>query len=356
MYYKFEKLRLMKSNTLTFLLLLIPFLLFCQLKKQEKVAEMLFRYDVNSYKLDAVELSKLDSFVKDVNSSERFVVIRSGTDSVGNMVNNQKLSENRSKTVMDYLLKKGFSKAKIKIINYGESSPTADNSSEEGRRNNRYSRVELFEEKINLEKHIKISATLKDDETNLPIADSMVLVFHQENPDTFYSDKKGNLQIIVPDSVKAVDIFIKDYFFVTVGVDKQKSRDVKIQVPVKKAKVGNKANFDNILFYGDKAVMISGSYKTCDKIARFLKYNPQRIVEIAGHINEPNMPKVPVNSSKFELSQQRAMRVCNYLIEKGIDKERLIAKGYGNWEMLFPIAITEEEQRKNRRVEVKIIK
>lgn len=334
----------------------MPFLLIGQIKKQEKIAEMQFNYDFNSHQLSKDELVKLDRFMESYTDKAYFIVISSGTDSIGNLSKNQALSEKRSKTVLDFLLKKGFDKTHVRLNNHGEHRPTADNSSEEGRRNNRYSRVELFEEKINLEKHISISATLKDDETNLPIADSMVLVFHQENPDTFYSDKKGNLQIIVPDSVKAVDIFIKDYFFVTLGVDKEKARYVKIQVPVKKAKVGNKANFDNILFLGDKAVMISGSYKTCDKIARFLKYNPQRIVEIAGHINEPNMPKVLVNSSKFELSQQRAMRVCNYLIEKGIDKERLIAKGYGNWEMLFPIAITEEEQRKNRRVEVKIIK
>jgi outer membrane protein OmpA-like peptidoglycan-associated protein len=346
----------MKTNTLTFLLLLIPFLLFCQSKKQEKVAEMLFHYDVNSFKLDADELSKLDSFVEDVNARERFVVISSGTDSVGNIVNNQKLSENRSKTVMDYLLKKGFAKAKIKIINYGESSPTADNSSEEGRRNNRYSRVELFEEKINLEKHIRISATLKDDETKLPIVDSMVLVFHQENPDTFYSDKKGNLQIIVPDSVKAVDIFIKDYFFVTVRVDKDKNRDLKIQLPGKKAKIGNKINFNDIIFIGNQAIMVTGSYKTCDKITRFLKYNPKRSVEIAGHVNVPNSSKVSVGSEEYVLSVQRAKRVCEYLTDKGISEERLIAKGYGNWQMLYPKAITEEEQQKNRRVEVRIIK
>jgi outer membrane protein OmpA-like peptidoglycan-associated protein len=346
----------MKTNTLTLLLLLIPFLLFCQSKKQEKVAEMLFHYDVNSFKLDADELSKLDSFVEDVNARERFVLISSGTDSVGNIVNNQKLSENRSKTVMDYLLKKGFAKAKIKIINYGESSPTADNSSEEGRRKNRNSRVELFEEKINLEKHIRISATLKDDETKLPIVDSMVLVFHQENPDTFYSDKKGNLQIIVPDSVKAVDVFIKDYFFVTVRVDKDKNRDLKIQLPVKKAKIGNKINFNDIIFIGNQAIMVTGSYKTCDKITRFLKYNPQRSVEIAGHVNEPNRPRTALDSWEYKLSEQRATRVCEYLIDKGIAKERLIAKGYGNWQMLFPNAITEEEQRKNRRVEVRIIK
>lgn len=343
----------MKSSLLIFLLM--PLLLSGQLKKQEKIAEMQFNYDFNSYQLSKEELVKLNRFIENYADKVHFIVISSGTDSIGNLSKNQELSEKRSKTVFDILLKEGFDKTRIRLNNHGEHSPTADNNSEEGRRNNRYSRVELFEEKINLENHISISASLKDDETNMPIADSMVLVFHKEEPDTFYSDKKGNLQIIVPDSVKVVDIFVKDYFFATVEVDKEKNKDVKIEVPVKKAKKGNKANFDNILFVGDKAVMITGSYKTCDKIARFLKYNPQRVVEIAGHINQPNMPKVPVNSSKFELSEQRALRVCNYLIEKGIAKERLIAKGYGNWEMLFPVAITEEEQRKNRRVELRII-
>jgi outer membrane protein OmpA-like peptidoglycan-associated protein len=182
------------------------------------------------------------------------------------------------------------------------------------------------------------------------------LVFKGEEPDTFFTDKYGNVEIIVHDSIKTIDLFIKDYFFVTVNTQELKSKDTKIQVPVKKAKVGNKASFDDINFYGGKAVMISGSYKICDKITRFLKYNPHLSVEIAGHVNVPNSPNVSTDTWDFQLSEQRSKRVMDYLLEKGISKERLISKGYGNWEMLFPNAIAEEDQKKNRRVEIRILK
>ncbi len=63
------------------------------------------------------------------------------TDYIGSDESNQKLSENRAKSVRTYLIKKGVPAKKIKALGFGESKPIATNSTPQGRAENR--RVEF---------------------------------------------------------------------------------------------------------------------------------------------------------------------------------------------------------------------
>ncbi len=70
------------------------------------------------------------------------VIVKGHTDNIGSKKYNQKLSEERAKNVLDYLIKKGYiNKKQGSYRGYGEEKPVADNSTEEGRRKNR--RVEI---------------------------------------------------------------------------------------------------------------------------------------------------------------------------------------------------------------------
>ncbi len=63
------------------------------------------------------------------------------TDSDGNDATNQTLSENRAKTVMNQLITLGIDKSRLKSQGFGESKPVNDNTSAEGKAQNR--RVEF---------------------------------------------------------------------------------------------------------------------------------------------------------------------------------------------------------------------
>ncbi|MDD2635340.1 MAG: OmpA family protein [Bacteroidales bacterium] len=63
------------------------------------------------------------------------------TDSDGNDATNQTLSENRAKTVMDKLIEMGIDKSRLKSQGFGEAKPVSDNTSAEGKAQNR--RVEF---------------------------------------------------------------------------------------------------------------------------------------------------------------------------------------------------------------------
>ena len=87
-------------------------------------------YDV----LDSVALV-LEEFDKTI------IVVAGYTDSKGSDAYNQKLSEERARSVADYLMAKKVVAARFEVVGFGEKSPVADNATEEGRALNR--RVEL---------------------------------------------------------------------------------------------------------------------------------------------------------------------------------------------------------------------
>jgi outer membrane protein OmpA-like peptidoglycan-associated protein/tetratricopeptide (TPR) repeat protein len=86
-----------------------------------------------------VELDKLVQLLKD-NPTVK-IQIEGHTDNIGSANDNLKLSENRAKAVVNYLVSKGIAASRLSSKGFGASKPVADNNSEEGRAQNR--RTEL---------------------------------------------------------------------------------------------------------------------------------------------------------------------------------------------------------------------
>jgi outer membrane protein OmpA-like peptidoglycan-associated protein len=107
---------------------------------------------------------------------------------------------------------------------------------------------------------------------------------------------------------------------------------------------------DQVNFATNQAKILSDSYPTLDEVARVLKENPQlERVRIEGHTDDRGSADY-----NQKLSQRRANSVRKYLIERGINPDRLEAVGYGESQ---PIADndTEEGRAKNRRSEFVIL-
>ncbi len=69
---------------------------------------------------------------------EAIISIEGHTDNVGNRSDNQKLSENRAKSVRDYLVFQGVdAKRVVRYKGFGETKPVASNNTEAGRAKNR---------------------------------------------------------------------------------------------------------------------------------------------------------------------------------------------------------------------------
>jgi len=63
------------------------------------------------------------------------------TDSTGSAAYNQKLSQQRADSVMDFLARQGIATQRMKSVGYGMDRPVADNNSADSRQKNR--RVEI---------------------------------------------------------------------------------------------------------------------------------------------------------------------------------------------------------------------
>lgn len=101
---------------------------------------------------------------------------------------------------------------------------------------------------------------------------------------------------------------------------------------------------ENILFQTNKSILLKQSFVSLDKLVEQLKDNQIKI-EIRGHTDN-----VGSDVKNQTLSEQRAKSVLNYLVSKGIEKDRLSFRGLGSTQPIAPND-TEEGRTKNRRVE-----
>ncbi|SNS69206.1 WD40-like Beta Propeller Repeat [Ekhidna lutea] len=116
--------------------------------------------------------------------------------------------------------------------------------------------------------------------------------------------------------------------------------------PIRK---GTKVVLNNIFFEVGKAELKPISYVELNKAVTLMKNNKSMKIEVGGHTDN-----VGADANNLSLSQKRAQSVVEYMVLAGIERERLIAKGYGE---TVPIAdnSTKEGRAKNRRTEFVIV-
>lgn len=105
----------------------------------------------------------------------------------------------------------------------------------------------------------------------------------------------------------------------------------------------------NILYDFNSADLRSESFAELDKIVAYLEGHPTMQIEIGSHTDARGSAK-----ANKTLSQKRAASASDYIVSKGIAKERIKAVGYGKDRLLVKNAKTEEEHQMNRRTEFKL--
>lgn len=112
----------------------------CEIK--DKINLPGVKFELNSATLLPESTRVLNDAAQTLKNNEDIVVEVAGhTDSTGAASYNESLSAKRAKSVADYLAARGVAAERLKNKGYGEAEPIADNSTKEGRAQNR--RVEL---------------------------------------------------------------------------------------------------------------------------------------------------------------------------------------------------------------------
>ncbi|MCF2445536.1 OmpA family protein [Dyadobacter sp. CY345] len=128
--------------------------------------------------------------------------------------------------------------------------------------------------------------------------------------------------------------------------------DTTFQVSIKLDRLELNKTFvlDNIYYDLNKYNIRPDAAVELDKLVQILKDNPTMNIELSSHTDAR-----ATDAYNMTLSQNRAESAIKYLNLKGIDAERLTAKGYGERQLIIPNAKTEEEHQRNRRTEFTIL-
>lgn len=140
-------------------------------------------------------------------------------------------------------------------------------------------------------------------------------------------------------------LFHSEYFEIPVGVVNQEKV---LQIYLKRLKVTQSVDFKALFDY-NSAKLKTQSLPALLKLQEFLETNPNVKGILEGHTDD-----IGTNERNKTLSEERAKSVYNYLIEQGIDRNRLSFIGYGEEQ---PLADNETAYGRslNRRTVFKIV-
>lgn len=272
--------------------ILIPLLfIVCPALAQDTVK---LYFDLNIPILNPKAQRKIDSLLyNDILRSGKKVGIIGYADYLGTEGYNVKLSEKRAKNVAAYLLQMGFKESDIElIVGKGEVS-RPQLTGKEGFAPDR--RVDII-------------------------------------PGGFINKKN-------------TDVIPKPKFIIN-GTD------------IAKLKPNETIRLDRIYFEPGSHKIRDISVAELYKLLKIMQDNPTLHIQIEGHIccfQNTVFDGYDYDSEDFHLSENRAKAVYDFLIYKGIAKDRLAYKGFGKTHPLADPEMTPDDEDKNRRVEIRIL-
>jgi outer membrane protein OmpA-like peptidoglycan-associated protein len=143
---------------------------------------------------------------------------------------------------------------------------------------------------------------------------------------------------------------LEGYFFLDstdIRILSTKSQELVINlIPVTS---GKKLKLEDIDFIAGTSDISPISELRLGRLRDFLALNSTVKIEIGGHVFEPGNKN---SNAGQKMSEARAKRVLKYLVENGIDKDRLTSVGYGNTQPIYIKPLHTYEEQANRRVEI----
>ncbi len=113
--------------------------------------------------------------------------------------------------------------------------------------------------------------------------------------------------------------------------------------------VGDKVTLKNIYFEMSKSDLLSASFAELNKLVSMMQDNPNMSIRLEGHTDI-----IGDHDKNLQLSRDRVIACQRYLVQQGIDIDRIQTIGYGDTRPILTKG-TDEERKVNRRVEFVIL-
>jgi outer membrane protein OmpA-like peptidoglycan-associated protein len=189
-----------------------------------------------------------------------------------------------------------------------------------------------------------LAGKVMDYQSNRPIASARVS-FPGAELEPVTTDGAGIFKVTLPPGTYSVKAEAEGYIEQTLPVVLAEDAGKELTFSL----LPHRIRLERVHFAPGSAAIEPSSYPALDQAVRLLRERPKLRIEIQGHTDS-----VGSAASNLQLSQRRAEAVRNYLIQQGVESDRLIARGYGE---SMPIGDnrTIEGQRLNRRIEFVIL-
>lgn len=210
-----------------------------------------------------------------------------------------------------------------------------------------------------------LKGIVRDDETKQPLRAKIELVDNEKNEviAEFTSDGQSGRYLVSLPAGKDYGIAVKadGYLFHSVNfnmIDKDGYSEERLDIDLKKVKVGSNIALRNVFFDLDRFSLRDQSIIELNRLVALLNEYPNIKIEISGHTDSRGSA-----AHNKTLSKNRAKAVVDYLVSKGINKNRLTFEGYGydlpavtDQEIAKMTRTTDKEaaHQQNRRTEFKI--
>lgn len=195
-----------------------------------------------------------------------------------------------------------------------------------------------------------------------PVPGVEITLFNEERTTTFQdtsTNAKGDFEFELQPHKDYAIRYVKDSLinlteYITTKNMEPGILKVKQVIEMEKLEVG-KTFAVKIYFDLDKSNIRPDAAEILDKeVYTFLTDNPTVTIELSAHTDSRGN-----NAYNKALSQRRAESSVQYLIDQGIDPERMQAKGYGEDRLVNEcadgVSCSDEKHQENRRVEIEIL-
>lgn len=202
-------------------------------------------------------------------------------------------------------------------------------------------------------------AIVKDAKTNALLANANVSISDKQNNiiATQVTQANGKTSFNVNcDSNYSIQVSKEGYDTLNMPVTGPIEDQVTVNVsltPVNELITETEVKLKNIYFEFNKSNITQQGAFELDKLVKIMKDYPDMKILVKSHTDSKGNPEY-----NLKLSERRAQATVQYVISKGISKDRLTAKGLGSTEPKIDCKsnCTEEEDAQNRRSEFLIIK
>lgn len=191
-----------------------------------------------------------------------------------------------------------------------------------------------------------LSVMIRDAETDEPIIANLTIEGTKELA-ALYKASELYFNVSRPTKI-SIKCDAEGYFFVDKEVSLLATVNQNVTLKMERISKGKSMQIEEIEFKPGTSEFMTGSEGKLRRLKDFMALNADINIEIQGHVYASG----DNNIGSQKMSEARAKRVMIYLIENGIDKERMTAVGYGNTKPIYPDAKLAYEEQANRRVEI----